>query len=77
MNRWLKREVAMAGRYRVLFGLVSGAVLFWGPIFLAAILLFAIWLARKLGYWDNTPFELGAASALRQLASAPSSPYAL
>jgi hypothetical protein len=45
MNRWLKREVAIAGRSRVLVSVIF----FWGPIFLTAILLFVIWLVQYAG----------------------------
>jgi hypothetical protein len=42
MNRWLKREVALAGRYRVL----ASVFFFLAPLFLTAILLFVIWLVQ-------------------------------
>jgi hypothetical protein len=41
MNRWLKREILIAGRLRVL----ASVLLFWGPILLLVpILVLAIWL---------------------------------
>jgi hypothetical protein len=44
MNRWLKREVAMAGRQRVLVS----AILSWGPIFLTAIFVLVIRLLNSV-----------------------------
>ena len=41
---WWKREVAMAGRRRVFVSVI----LFWGPIFLAVIALFVIWVVQRL-----------------------------
>jgi hypothetical protein len=45
MTRWLKQEVAMAGRWRVL----ASVIFFWGPIFLTTIWLFVIWLLPRSG----------------------------
>jgi hypothetical protein len=44
MKRWFKREVAAAGRWRVL----ASVIFFWAPILLAAIVLSAIWLWFEL-----------------------------
>lgn len=37
---WWKREVALGGRYRM----AASLLLFWGPIFVTAILLLMMWL---------------------------------
>jgi hypothetical protein len=40
--RWWKREIAVAGRRRMLASLN----LFWGPIFLVAIVWLVIWILQ-------------------------------
>jgi hypothetical protein len=44
MSGWFKREVATAGRQRVM----ASIILFWAPIFLTAIALFVIWLIDRI-----------------------------
>ena len=45
LARWYRREVAMAGRQRVL----ASVILFWGPIFLTPILVLVIWFVLHAG----------------------------
>jgi hypothetical protein len=45
MTQWLKRELLIAGRKRVL----ASVILFWGPILLGVVLLFVIWVLNLGG----------------------------